>query len=691
VTNSLGHPKADGRRESRLGVAAQSSTGRVRRNNEDAFVVASLGEARRRDATANGVFDTTARTLLLAVSDGVGGNEAGEVASARVVDALHRSLPLSSSDWEGSLRTAVEQANREVWAIAQRPETHGAAATLTAVCVHDADAYVAEVGDSRAYLLRDRQLRPLTHDQTYVQFLVDQGVLNPQDANESPLKNVILSAMGQDPDVRVDITHVKLELDDRILVCSDGLSKEVSDDRIAEVLADAESPTLACSRLIASANENGGRDNITVIVAHVGRTAQAQDETHRSQMRTSAENAPRSWLSRTVWGMTVTSFLSDLGHEAQSTLLPTFMSALGLPPAALGLVEGAADAASSFIKLGSGWLSDRLGIRKAFVVGGYAATGLASGIIAMASGLPLILGGKLFGWLGRGVRGPLRDAMLSDSIPEEARGRAFGFHRFGDTLGAIVGPLLAVSLLSWLGDSNALRTTRLLIAWSLVPGVLSAFVFAAFVRERARTPSPHHTFRHSLRRMPAPFRRYLLGVGVFGAGDFAHTMLILAATQLLSPRLGTLRAATLAGALYVLHNVIYAAAAYPAGALADRHGHRRILAFGYAASVAVPLAMIWCFLTGTATMPVLAGAFALAGLVNGVQDTLEGAATAGLVPENDRGLGFGVLGAVNGVGDLTSSLLVGLLWTAHPAFGFGFAALCMAAGAAITAAGSAER
>ena len=109
-----------------------------------------------------------------------------------------------------------------------------------------------------------------------------------------------------------------------------------------------------------------------------------------------------TWLTPTIWGMAVTSFLSDLGHEAQSVLLPTFMAALGLPPAALGAVEGVADAASSFVKLGAGHLSDRLGHRKSLAVGGYLATGIASGIIALAQGLRLILAGKVFGWLGRG-------------------------------------------------------------------------------------------------------------------------------------------------------------------------------------------------------------------------------------------------------------------------------------------------
>ena len=393
-----------------------------------------------------------------------------------------------------------------------------------------------------------------------------------------------------------------------------------------------------------------------------------------------------AWLNRTVWGMAATSFLSDLGHEAQSTLLPGFMAALGLPPAALGAVEGAADAASSFMKLFAGWFSDRLGRRKGLVVFGYLATGLSSGVIALASGWPLILAGKFFGWVGRGGKAPLRDALLTDSIPADARGRAFGFHRAGDTLGAILGPLAAVGLLAW-GAGHGLRPlswSRTLIAWTLVPGALSALAFAVLVPERARIPRQRPGFRHALSRMPAAFRRLLLGVGCFGAGDFAHTLLILAATQLLAPRLGLGRAAAWAGLLYVLHNVIYALSAYPVGALADRTGaHRRLLGLGYALGAIVPLALIPCFSRGGAGLPALAGIFGLAGLVSGIKDTLEGAAAADLVPADHRGLGFGLLGGVNGAGDLVSSLLVGALWTLHPGLGFGYAAALMALGAGL--------
>lgn len=401
---------------------------------------------------------------------------------------------------------------------------------------------------------------------------------------------------------------------------------------------------------------------------------------------TPIESAPASspgWLNRTIWGMTGTSFLSDLGHEAQSTLLPTLMGALGLSPLALGAVEGIADATASFVKLGAGWYSDRIGRRKPFVVLSYLATGVSSGLVALASGFPMILAGKMFGWFGRGIRSPLRDAMLTESIPDGAHGRAFGFHRVGDTLGAILGPALAVAALA-AASGHVLDAARRALWWALVPGLLSGLVFGLFVAERRRGTPVKRSFPIALQQMPARFRRYLIGVGIFGAGDFAHSMLILAATQLLTPSHGPLSAAAIGGSLYVLHNIVYAAAAYPAGALADRHGHQRVLAWGYSFSAAVPLSLIAYFHWHLGSIPLLAASFSVAGFVNGVQDTLEGATTGTLAPADQRGLAFGLLGATNGLGDLLSSLVVGALWTAYPALGFGYAALLMAIGAIVT-------
>ncbi|HXC15968.1 MAG TPA: MFS transporter [Holophagaceae bacterium] len=393
------------------------------------------------------------------------------------------------------------------------------------------------------------------------------------------------------------------------------------------------------------------------------------------------------WLNRAVWGMAWTSFLSDLGHEAMSALLPSFLAVLGLPPAALGAVEGIGDAAASFMKLGAGWVSDRLGRRKGLVVAGYAATGLASGFIALSSGFGGVLAAKVFGWTGRGLRGPLRDAMLTDAIPEDARGRAFGFHRAGDTIGAILGPALAAGLLAWgLARGMAeLQWLRTLLWMSLIPGVLAAGVFALAVPEKPKSKPRLFAFKDAMRAMPSSFRRYLAGVGLFGCGDFAHTLLILAATQLMAPVLGPAKAAAWGVAFYVLHNAVYAAAAFPAGALADRFRvHRRLLGMGYLAGALMPVMLAFAFLHGHASPLLMALIFALGGLVNGIQDTLEGATTAELAPSEHRGLAFGLLGAVNGAGDLVSSLGVGLLWTWHPASAFFSAAALMALGGVVT-------
>ena len=173
-----------------LVVAAETDVGRVRANNEDAYLAAPLAAGSEKVRPGrDGHFDAGLHPVLLAVSDGIGGNAAGEVASALVVDSLRRFLPADSSDWGVSLREAVERTNREVWDTAQAGDTRGMGATLTAVCVHGCDAHIAEVGDSRAYLLRDGDLALLTHDQSYVQLLLDAGLLEEEEAQHSPLRH----------------------------------------------------------------------------------------------------------------------------------------------------------------------------------------------------------------------------------------------------------------------------------------------------------------------------------------------------------------------------------------------------------------------------------------------------------------------------------------------------------------------
>jgi enolase len=390
----------------------------------------------------------------------------------------------------------------------------------------------------------------------------------------------------------------------------------------------------------------------------------------------------RSWLNRNVVGMSLTSLLSDAGHEMATAILPAFLATLGVSAAGLGAIEGVADTVASFAKLGSGWWSDRIGHRKAIAVGGYALTGAAKALFALAAGWPLVLTGRVLAWFGRGIRGSLRDAMLVESVEPADVGKAFGFHRAGDTIGAVVGPLLGVAAIGLLHGRFADPSMPFRVAFllTLVPGLGSALAFALMVREQRRAPNHELRFWRSIRGLPRAYRRFLVGVFVFGLADFAPTLLILRATDLLAPVHGVARAAQLAALLYALRNALYAGAAFPVGALADRIGRRGLLASGYAIAALTFVG----FMHSSTELWYLALLFAAAGVFMAAEDALEGAIAAELLPAPTRGLGYGVLGTVNGIGDLFSSVIVGLLW-AHVsvAAGLAYAAVLSVVGAAL--------
>jgi MFS family permease len=391
-----------------------------------------------------------------------------------------------------------------------------------------------------------------------------------------------------------------------------------------------------------------------------------------------------SWLNRNVIGMSIASLLGDMGYEMVTAVLPGFLSTIGAAAGALGWIEGLADAGSSFLKLGSGWYSDRIGRRKPIVTLGYCVSGTALVVFAWAVSWPLVLAGRMVAWLGRGVRGPLRDAMLADSVHPQARGKAFGFHRAGDTIGAVIGPLIGVFLLAHLPASPPSAPFRAIFLVSLIPGIGSAVAFALLVREIRRPARIGFRFWGALRELPAPYIRFLGGVGLFGLGDFSHTLLILAAIQLLTPRYGTVRAAEIGALLYLLRNVLYAGASFPIGALGDRLDKQKLLAAGYAVGVITAFGTAAAFAwqkTGIGTLAVL---FALAGIYIASEDALEGIIPPELTSRSTRGTTYGLMGTVNGIGDLVASALVGTVWTVvSPAVAFTCAGFIMLAGAAL--------
>jgi MFS family permease len=388
------------------------------------------------------------------------------------------------------------------------------------------------------------------------------------------------------------------------------------------------------------------------------------------------ESTPQKirWLNRTVLGVGLTSLFSDWAHETATSVLPAFLAVIGAGPAWLGAIEGIADGLSSFSKLWAGHYTDRLQRRKPLVLAGYAITALATASFAFATQAYDVLFGRVFAWLGRGVRSPSKKALLAADVPPGAYGRAFGFERLMDTVGAVAGPLTALWLMKLTDHSY-----RTVFLYTLIPGLLAVAIFAILVRERPIAAKEKKSFLTGLRALPIPFRKLLLGVGVFGAGDFSHTLLILYATKMLSPAHGLAKAASIAVGLYTLHNIFYAGSAYLSGWLSDYLPQRKyVLAAGYA--LAGVTALLLC--TATQSLWLLAIIFIIGGLYMGTEEALEDSLAAEFVPKEQHGMAFGTMAAVNALGDFLSSVVVGALWSAfNVATAFGASAVLFFAGA----------
>ncbi|HXD01359.1 MAG TPA: MFS transporter [Verrucomicrobiae bacterium] len=386
-----------------------------------------------------------------------------------------------------------------------------------------------------------------------------------------------------------------------------------------------------------------------------------------------SKNSAGRWLNATVLGIGLASLFSDWAHETATTLLPPFLASLGVAAVWLGVIEGVADGLSSAAKLASGFGTDRLARRKPVAVAGYLITALGTAAFGLATAAWHVLVARSTAWLGRGIRTPIRKALLAGAVTKETYGRAFGLERMMDTLGAILGPATAFVLLPLLNHNY-----RRLFALTLIPGLAAAAVMLFLVKEQARKPVAHVSFGESLRSLPARFKKLLVAVGLFGAGDFAHSLLILLAAQKLTPSLGAAGAAGAATGLYVLHNVVYAGCAPIAGRLADRFNKGRLLAVAYLIAALMAL--------GVMLLPMnvwtLALIFLLGGTYMGMEETLEDSFSAELVGKEQHGMAFGTLATVNGIGDFLSSVVVGLLWSAFgTSVAFSYSAVLFVLGA----------
>lgn len=377
------------------------------------------------------------------------------------------------------------------------------------------------------------------------------------------------------------------------------------------------------------------------------------------------------WLTAGVGGIGLASLLSDLGHEVPTSLLPSLLtSTLHAPASALGVIEGIADGLAGAARLGGGALADDPARRRSVAVGGYMTTAVLSGLIGVAGAAWQVGVLRAGAWTARGLRVPARNALLADVVPAEVYGRAYGFERAMDNLGAIGGPLLALALVALIGVRGAILV-------SIIPGLVAALAIVYAIRQ-TRTPSvrEHRPIRLHIRPLlHGSLGRLLVAAAAFELGNLAATLLILRATELLEPGRSHSSAAQLALVLYALYNLAATVVSFPAGHLGDRRGMLVILAGG---AVCFLAAYIGFAATGE-SFALLAVWFLLAGVGIGAAETAESAAIATLAPEQLRGSAFGLLAALQAAGNLAASVIAGILWTAvSPTAAFLYVAAWMA-------------
>lgn len=382
-------------------------------------------------------------------------------------------------------------------------------------------------------------------------------------------------------------------------------------------------------------------------------------EEHMTQSDSAVETAtakPSSkWLTPGVRGIGIASFLADMGHEVPTALFASLVvSVLGASAAVLGLIEGLADGLAGLARLLGGPLADSPATRRKTAVGGYLSTAALAALIGAASAVWQVALLRMAAWASRGLRVPARNALLADMVPAEVYGRAYGFERMMDNLGAVAGPLLALGLVALVG----VRTAILL---SVIPGLLAALAILYAIRHLPRVTARSRTSLHLIVRplLKGRLGQVLVGVSFFEVANVATTLLILRATQQLIPSLGLQAATEVAIGLYTGYNAAATIASLPAGRLSDRFGPIGILVSG----VFFFLLAYLGFAVRVPNVVILATSFMVAGLAIGCIETCEHAAVATLAPTDLRGSAFGLLATVQSFGNIVASAIAGVLWS----------------------------
>jgi MFS family permease len=358
-------------------------------------------------------------------------------------------------------------------------------------------------------------------------------------------------------------------------------------------------------------------------------------------------------IPRNVWAVGTTSFFMDISSEMVLNILPLFLAnVLGIQTGIIGLIEGFAEATASILKLFSGWLSDKLGGRKWLAVLGYGLSAITKPFFYIANTWELIGGVRWADRVGKGIRTAPRDALVADSVTQETRGLAFGFHRAMDTAGAMTGILIAL-LVVWLAQKNALELSRStfqsVVLISLLPAFIAVFTLAIGAKDvqvKYKRAAP----KISLRGMGTPFITFLVIVSIFTLGNSSDAFLVLRAQNLGVSVTGILL-------MLVLFNLIYSIVSMPAGSLSDRIGRRRLIIGGWLVYALIYLG--FAFAQSAWQVWLLYVAY---GLYYGLAYGTANALVADLVPEHLRGTAYGTYNAVIGFLAFPASFIAGLLW-----------------------------
>ena len=386
-------------------------------------------------------------------------------------------------------------------------------------------------------------------------------------------------------------------------------------------------------------------------------------------VETSTSKGTLAQIPRGVWVLGFVSLLMDISSEMVHSLLPLFMmTTLGASVFVIGVIEGLAESTALIVKVFSGTLSDYLRKRKALAVFGYVLGALSKPIFALAPTIGMVVTARLLDRVGKGMRGAPRDALVADLTPPDVRGAAFGLRQSLDTVGAFLGPLLAVVLmLVWANDFRA-------VFWvAVIPGLLAVALLVVGVREPARHEGEKRINpirRKNLARLGKAYW-WVVGLGaVFTLARFSEAFLVLRAQQSGIPT-------ALVPLVMVAMNAIYAASAYPFGKLSDRISHKKLLALGLLVLIAADLVI-----ASNQHWSVLLAGVALWGVHMGMTQGLLATMVADTAPVDLRGTAYGFFNLMSGIAMLIASAVAGFLWdrlgasfTFYAGAGFGLLAL----------------